>query len=120
MDRIMLTGMRYEGQLGATEEERAMPQLVEIDLELTADLAAASESDALEDTIDYGPLVEIVAATVEGGSFKLMERLAGAIVKRVMDAAPAADSVSVRVRKLAVPMDVDMDYAQVELERRRS
>ena len=120
MDRITLVGMRYEGRLGATEDERAFPQLLEIDLEVKADLAAASGSDALEDTIDYVPLVELVADTVQNGSYKLMEGLAGEILKRAMSAAPAADTVSVRIRKLAVPMDVDMDHAQVELHRRRT
>ena len=33
MDRITLSSMRYEGRLGATEEERAFPQMVEVDLD---------------------------------------------------------------------------------------
>lgn len=119
MDRITLTGMRYEGRLGATEEERSLPQLVEIDLEVEADLSAAASSDALEDTVDYGPLVGLTARTVERGSYKLLEGLAGALVDGALSAAPAARAVTVRVRKLAVPMDVDMDHAQVELRRQR-
>ena len=56
-----------EGRLGVSEEERELPQLVEVDVEVEADLAAAGASDALADTVDYGPLVEAVTRTVEEG-----------------------------------------------------
>ena len=58
MDRIVLTGMRFESRLGVTDEERELPQLVEVDLELEASLAAAAASDDIADAIDYVPIVE--------------------------------------------------------------
>ena len=60
MDRITLSSMRYECLIGAGEEERSFPQMLEIDLVVEADLSAAAASDALADTIDYGPLVTLV------------------------------------------------------------
>jgi len=120
MDRIVLTGMRFEGRHGATEEERAFPQLLEVDLEVEADLDEAARTDALEDTIDYGPLVELTRRTVEGSSYHLLEAIAGAVAVAALAAAPSATAVTVRVRKLAVPLDVDMDHAQVELRRERA
>jgi dihydroneopterin aldolase len=119
MDRITLTAMRLEGRLGVSEDERALPQLVEVDLEVEADLGPASESDALADTVDYGPLVESVTRTVETGSHRLLEGLAGAIVRDALAASDLILAVTVRVRKLAVPMDVDMDHAQVQIRRER-
>ena len=119
MDRITLSSMRYEGLIGATEEERSFPQMLEVDLELEADLSAATASDELADTIDYGPLVSLTERTVEGGSFSLLEGLAGALARGVLETAPAASAVIVRVRKLAVPMDVSMDHAEVEIRRQR-
>lgn len=119
MDRITLTGMRYEGRLGASDDERMLPQLVEIDLEVEADLSAAAGSDSLDDTVDYGPLVELTGRAVETGSHKLLESLAGTILDGALALSPRIEVVTVRVRKLAVPMDVDMDHAQVELSRRR-
>ena len=120
MDRITLSSMRYEGLIGATEEERLCPQMLEIDLVIEADLSAAAASDALGDTVDYGPLVALTERTVEGGSFTLLEGLAGSLAARVLDAAPAVAAVTVRVRKLAVPMDVSMDFAEVEIHRERA
>jgi dihydroneopterin aldolase len=120
MDRITLSSMRYEGLIGATEEERLFPQMLEVDLVVEADLSAAAASDALGDTIDYGPLVALTERTVEGGRFTLLEGLAGRLASSVLDAAPAVAAVTVRVRKLAVPMDVSMDFAEVEIHRERA
>ncbi len=119
MDRITLSSMRHEGLIGATEEERAFPQMLEVDLVVEADLTAAAGSDALADTIDYGPLVTLTERTVEGGNFTLLEGLAGTLATGVLEAAPQAAAVTVRVRKLAVPMDVSMDHAEVEIRRSR-
>jgi dihydroneopterin aldolase len=120
MDRITLKGMRFEGRLGVSEEERLLPQLLEVDVEIGADLAVAAGSDVLDDTIDYGPLVLLTGRVVGGSDFRLLERLAGAVADAVLEAAPRAGDVTVRVRKLAVPLDVDMDHAEVELHRRRA
>jgi len=119
MDRITLSSMRYEGLLGATEEERAFPQLIEVDLVIEADLAVATTSDALADTVDYGPFVALTERTVEGRSFRLLEGLAGALASGALQLSPSVVAVTVRVRKLAVPMDVSMDHAEVEIRRGR-
>jgi 7,8-dihydroneopterin aldolase/epimerase/oxygenase len=119
MDRITLSSMRFEGLLGATHAERAFPQMVEVDLVIETDLTAAASSDALVDTVDYGPLVELTGRTVEGGAFKLLEGLAGALAAGVLDQSAAIAAVTVRVRKLAVPMDASIDHAEVELRRER-
>ena len=119
MDRITLSSMRYECLIGAGEEERSLPQWLEIDLLIEADLSAAAESDALVDTIDYGALVSLTETTTEKSSFRTLEGLAGALVGNVLEAAPQAAAVTVRVRKLAVPLDVSMDHAEVEIRRGR-
>jgi len=119
MDRITLSSMRYEGLIGATEVERAIPQMLEIDLVIEADLSAAAASDALGDTVDYGTLVELTERTVERGGFTLLEGLAGALARGALGASPRMVAVTVRVRKLAVPLDVSMDHAEVEIRRER-
>ena len=120
MDRITLSSMRYEGTLGATEEERAYPQMIEVDLVVEADLSAAAASDELADTVDYGPLVALTERTVESGRFRLLEGLAGALARETLSVSVGIEAVTVRVRKLAVPLDVSMDHAEVEIRRERA
>ena len=59
-------------------------------------------------------------SVVEKRSFKLLEAIAGAIGDGVMGAAPRATAVTVRVRKLAVPVDADLDFAQLQLRLERT
>jgi dihydroneopterin aldolase len=77
-------------------------------------------SDSLGDTVDYGLLVQMAERTVEESSYTLLEGLAGALAVGSLAAAPAIDAVTVRVRKLAVPMDVSMEHAQIQIRRERS
>jgi dihydroneopterin aldolase len=118
-DRITLQAMRFEGHHGVGEEERAVPQPLEVDLVVEADLGRAGRTDDVADTIDYGPLIVLVGGIVEAGSFRLLEAIAATIADRVLDTTPAT-AVTVRVRKLAVPVDADLDWAQVELRRERA
>ena len=119
MDRITLSSMRYEGLIGATREERVFPQMLEVDLAVEADLSVATTSDALDDTVDYSTLIQLTERIVEHSSFTLLEGLAGALAKGALEASPRITAVTVRMRKLAVPMDVSMDHAEVELRAKR-
>jgi dihydroneopterin aldolase len=118
-DRILVSGLRLEGRVGVSDEERALPQLLEVDIEVEADLAAAAESDDLADTIDYGPLIALSRHRLEEREHRLLEHVAGTLADGVLQNAERATAVTVRVRKLAVPVDADVDFAQVELRRER-
>lgn len=117
-DRIVLSGMRFEGRHGATEEEREWPQLIELDVELWLDLSLAGRSEELAATVDYGPVIELCRDIVERRSFRLLEALAEAIAAGIMRAT-ATERVVIRVRKPAVPIDADLDFAGVEIQRSR-
>ncbi len=118
-DRIVLSGMRFEGRHGATAEEREWPQLIELDVELWLDLSLAGRSDELAATVDYGPVIELCRDVVERRSFRLLEAIAEAVASSVLKGT-AAEGVVVRVRKPAVPVDAELDYAGVEIRRGRA
>jgi len=116
-DRIVLSSMRFEGRHGVGEEERSLPQLIEVDVELALDLGPAGTSDDLERTIDYGPVIDLCRRVVEERSFRLLEAIAEAIAADIL-ASTTTESVTVRVRKPAVPVDADLDFAGVEITRK--
>ncbi|CAN5742160.1 dihydroneopterin aldolase [soil metagenome] len=115
-DRIVLAGMRFLGRHGASEEERELPQPIELDVELWLDLSPAGTTDALATTVDYGPVIELCRDIVERRSFQLLEAIAEAVATAILRGTPA-EGVVVRVRKPAVPVDADLDYAGVEIRR---
>jgi dihydroneopterin aldolase len=117
-DRITLRGMRFSGRHGVNPEEQVTAQPFEVDLILRADLSRAATSDDLADTIDYSAAFKVVAEIVEGRSFQLIERLAGAIADAVLATFPV-DDVEVRVRKPKAPIAGDFDTVEARLRRRR-
>jgi dihydroneopterin aldolase len=120
-DRLSLIGMRFEGRHGVLPEEKEVAQPFEVDVVLHADLRAAAETDALDATVDYASVFELVRAIVTGPSFDLIEGLAGAIARAVLAATDAAlaDAVEVRVRKPKAPIDGAFDTVEAALLRRR-
>ncbi|HEX3538996.1 MAG TPA: dihydroneopterin aldolase [Acidimicrobiales bacterium] len=117
-DRIELRGIRAVGTHGVLPEEQQRAQPFLVDLDLLADLGPAGQSDALEDTIDYGAVAQAVLDEVAGPRAALLERLAERIALRVLDTAGRrAQSVTVTLHKLRPPVPVDMVSAGVRITR---
>lgn len=115
MDAIRLLGMRFEVYLGATDGEARRTQVVEVDVEVRADLAQAGRDDDLDATLDYGKVFDAVRAAIEGRRIRLIE----AVAERAAQAALrcGAQDVVVRVRKAKPPVKGDLPVAEVEVHR---
>lgn len=79
--RLILTGIRAAGRHGASPGERGWAQEFLVDLEVTVEVG----EDSLDATADYGALVEAARRTVEGTSFELLETLADAVARSVLE-----------------------------------
>ncbi len=112
-DAIRVSGMRFWGKHGALPDEREKAQPIDVDLELTVDLAKAAHSDHLGDTVDYAAIYKKVEATVAQRSFALLEALAEAIASDVLSDRRIA-RVTVRVRK---PRLLEGATPEIELTR---
>ncbi|MEE8601588.1 dihydroneopterin aldolase [Euzebya tangerina] len=118
MDSIEIRGLRVFAHHGVFREEKRDGQTFVIDVTLTADLAAASTSDDLADTINYGELSHRVADAVRDTQFDLIERLAGHLLDLVM-ADERVQTAEVRIAKPSAPVGVDLDEVAVRLTRHR-
>lgn len=118
-DRIELRGLRASGICGALPEERDRAQPLEIDLDVSADLAPPGASDALADTVDYGVLCALVDHVVSNERFVLLERLATRVTEAVLASDDRIEGVTVAVRKLRPPVPQLLDTSGVRIERRR-
>jgi dihydroneopterin aldolase len=111
--------MRFDGRHGYHEHELRTPQPFEVDVELVMNLQPAGVDDDLTKTVDYGRVYEIARQVVESTSFRLLEAIAEAIGHEVLVAFDVQE-VGVRVRKPKVQLGGPLDYAGVEIWRRRS
>ena len=115
-DRIRIQGLEVETKIGVPDEERATPQAISIDIEISADLAAAGKSDDITDTIDYGRVAEDVAELVRSSEVHLLEYLAEQIAASV-GTFPGVTGVTVEVSKRKPPIDEDVGPISVRIER---
>lgn len=76
MDTIFLSEVRIETNLGVPDWERMTPQTIILDIEIGMPHSSSCQTDAIEDTIDYGKVVARIRETLKEHSFKLVEALA--------------------------------------------
>ncbi len=84
-DRIVIEGLEIRTVIGIFDWEREIRQTVRLDMEIARDISKAAASGAIEDTLDYKAVAKRLIAFVEGSSFKLIESLAEACAKIVLE-----------------------------------
>ncbi len=118
MSRIAIEGLRVSARIGVTEEERATPQPLLINIYIDADLQAAARSDDLATTIDYDGLVGAVETLVKGSESHLLEHLADRIAAQIT-ADRKAKRATVEIAKELPPVPQEVKKIAVTMERTR-
>ncbi|AFY32675.1 dihydroneopterin aldolase [Calothrix sp. PCC 7507] len=117
MDCINLTGIRAYGYTGYLAEEQVLGQWFEVNLKLWLDLAAAGQTDAIADTLDYRSVISLVQHLVKTSKFALVERLAAAIADSILQQGDRITQVQVTLTKLAAPIPDFSGQISIELTR---
>ena len=111
---IELEGMRFWAYHGCLEIERAKGNLFLVDFRGEMDLRKAAGSDALDDTVNYGEIYQVVKTEMETPS-DLLEHVAGRIVKALEVRFPQFVRFSVRVSKQMPPVGGHVSWSRVTL-----
>ncbi|MBK4728472.1 dihydroneopterin aldolase [Oxynema sp. CENA135] len=119
MDCIELTGIRCYGYTGYLDEERVLGQWFEVDATLWVDLAAAGNSDRIEETLDYRETISAIQKLVETSKFALIERLAEAIAQSILKA-ERVTRVKVRLSKPNAPIPNFNGKISVTIDREKA
>ena len=116
-DQIVLKGMSFYGYHGVNPEERSTGQKFIVDLRVKCSLIKPSESDEVEDTVNYSELFRIVKTVIEGEPHNLLESVAKNISDKILLDYDIS-SVSVTIKKPEVRInESNLDYAAVTLTR---
>lgn len=99
--RARVEGLEVHVRCGVSQEERALPQALLVDLQYVYD---ARPSNGLPGVVDYGALMEEAARALEREEFMLLETGARRIGARVLERFPAVREVAVAVTKPRVPI----------------
>ncbi|KYZ77310.1 dihydroneopterin aldolase [Anaerosporomusa subterranea] len=115
-DTITLSNMTFFGRHGVYPYEQEHGQRFLVDIEMSADLEQAAQTDHLEATVDYTAVYDAVKRIVETEHYQLLEALCGRITGVVLEF-PHVKRVVVRIRKPAAPVPGALDFVQVALSR---
>ena len=117
-DRLAVRGLAVHGHHGVFEHERRDGQEFVIDLVLGVDTRVAARSDDLQDTVDYGTLVDEVRTAVADDPVDLIETLAQRIADVCLRNA-LVDTVEVTVHKPHAPIQATFEDVALTINRSR-
>jgi dihydroneopterin aldolase len=118
-DTIFIDGLSLHAYHGVMEHEQRVGQTFAIDLLLDIDLAEASRSDKLANTVSYDQVVDVASRAFCAQRYRLVEAAAGAIADAVLTAFPQVLSLRVTVHKPHAPIAATFEDVGVSIERRR-
>ena len=118
VDELTIAGIECHGHHGVFDFERRNGQVFVLDLTLGFDTTPAATSDDLQDTVDYGSLVETVKLAVERDPVDLIETLAARIAALCL-ADRRVEWARVTVHKPDAPIDATYSDVALTITRRR-
>lgn len=111
---IELDQMKFWAFHGCLDTERSKGNLFLVDFKGEMDITKASQSDNLEDTVNYARIHEIVKTEMEIPS-DLLEHVAGRIQRAIAAEFPEFERFSVRVSKHNPPVEGPVEWSRVTI-----
>jgi dihydroneopterin aldolase len=118
-DRIAVRNLALFAYHGVFEGEQEIGQRFYLDVVVEADLQPAAASDAVDRTIDYAALVNVVSEAFGEKRQKLLETLAERVANRIFETFAMAQAVEVTIRKPSAPIEAVFDHVEIQIRRVR-
>ena len=100
---LHIDDLRLRVCLGYTDQERAYPQQVGLDLRLELDGAECISKDELSYTVDYVRVQAVLTEFLGTRSWKLIETLSFDIASELLRSFDCLDAVTVKITKAVLP-----------------
>ena len=114
MGLIQVSGIRLYAYHGCLMEEAKIGGEYVVDITIKSDLAVPAENDELTSTVDYVKVNQVVKEEMAQRS-KLIEHVAGRILKSLRSQFPRTGKIQVKVSKLTPPIKGNVDYVSVSI-----
>jgi 7,8-dihydroneopterin aldolase/epimerase/oxygenase len=118
-DTIFVNGLMLHAYHGVMQHEAKVGQTFALDLILDIDLAAASRTDKLSDTVSYDVVVKTASEAFCARRYRLVEAAAGAVAEALLGGFPPLRGVRITVHKPHAPIAATFTDVGVTIERRR-
>ncbi len=84
MDIVFIQGLKIDTVIGIYDWERKIRQNIVLDIEMSADINAASKTDHINQALDYKAVSKRLIDFVQNSEFQLVETLAEQITQIVL------------------------------------
>lgn len=118
MDKIKVEGIKLYGYHGCLDEEAAIGTDYRVNITVWGDLSKPSQTDDLEDTLDYVTINKIAEEEVSIRA-KLIENVADRILNRLLSEMTNVQKAKVKLSKLYPPINGDVQKVSVVMKRTR-
>jgi dihydroneopterin aldolase len=118
-DAVFVSGLSLHAYHGVMQHEAKVGQTFKLDLVVDIDLAAASHSDKLADTVGYDQVVEVASRAFCSKRYRLVEAAAGAVADAILTRFAEVAAVRVTVHKPHAPIAATFADVGVTLARAR-
>ena len=113
---IEIAGLSLYTHIGVSAAEREVGQRLLFDIRIDVGESDATETDRIEDTVDYGEVCQLVALVAQQRSYKTLERLCTVVADRIIDEF-GAEAVWVKAAKPEPPIPLTVEEVSVEVWR---
>ncbi len=113
---VEISGLSLYTHVGIGAAEREVGQRLLFDITIDVGESAATETDRIEDTVDYAEVCQLVALVSQQRTYRTLERLCTAIADRLIEDF-AAEAVWVKAAKPEPPIPLPVEQVSVEVWR---
>ena len=114
LTRLTLNNIQFYANHGVRSEEQTLCGRYQVDIDLYYSDKTAVLSDDVQNALNYEEIIYTINEIVNGDSYSLIETLSYEIASELMYKYSAIEKLSVRLRKLTVPIRHIIDYVEVE------
>jgi len=116
MDKVVIGELEFYGHCGITPEEQVTGQRFSLDLEIGCDVRRIAQKDELREAFDYAAISRRIIEIGGKEQFRLIETMAERLSQVILREFGVKE-LTLRLRKIAPPIEPIMGYAAVEIRR---
>ena len=120
MDKIVIKDLEVFAYHGVFEEEKKKGQTFIITAELYLDLRDAGMTDALEQTVNYAEVCDLISEVMLEEKYNLIEAAAENIADTILIKYDKIKSVRIIISKPEAPIEMSFDTVYVDIERKKN
>jgi len=120
MDKIIVKGLKIFAYHGVNEEEKINGQNFILDIMIFLNIKKNVKNDDINSTVSYSKLVKFVTGEILKEKYNLIETVTEKLAEEILKEFKSIKKIKILLKKPEAPMSYDLEYAAVEITRKRS